>query len=138
MEELEISEVPLETVLLIRQKVMYPNLLLTEQKVDTDQESLHLGLKLKNEIVAVISLYEQDGQLQFRKFATLQDLQGKGIGSYLMKYVFELAESRGCKSVWCNARLNALGFYQKFQMQPFGEKWFEKGFEFIKMRYEIQ
>lgn len=138
MEELEIVEVPLETVLLIRQKVMYPNIPLSQQKVESDLESQHLGVKLNNEIVAVISLYEHDGRLQFRKFATLQELQGKGIGSYLMKYVFELAEKKRYKSIWCNARLNASGFYQKFQMMPFGEKWFDKGFEFVKMKYDFE
>ncbi|MDA3616441.1 GNAT family N-acetyltransferase [Polluticaenibacter yanchengensis] len=138
MEELEIVEVPLQTILQIRQQVMYPGISLEMQQVDTDMASVHLGVKMDNEIVSVISLYEHGGELQFRKFATLQKVQGRGIGSYLLEYVFETAKRKGCRSVWCNARMNAIRLYQKFRMEPFSEKWFEKGFEFVKMRYEIK
>jgi len=37
------------------------------------------------------------------------------------------------KRIWCNARLSALPFYERFAMKAVGEPWTKKGIEFIKM-----
>jgi predicted GNAT family N-acyltransferase len=49
----------------------------------------------------------------------------------------ERAANKKCISIWCNARLSALPFYEKFGMQAEGEPWTKHGIEFIKMNKQL-
>ena len=135
---MNVKIIPLEVALEIRKIVMYPDLSIAEQKVETDDSSVHLGVEVDGMIVSVISLFEINNELQFRKFATLQSEQGKGYGQFLLQYVFEYAKAKKYSAIWCNARMNAAGFYARFGMAPSGETWWDKGFEFVKMRIDLQ
>ncbi|KAF3061570.1 putative gnat family protein [Daldinia childiae] len=63
-------------------------------------------------LVSIISLFDDgSGAARFRKFATAQLWQGKGVGSALLSYTIEAAARKGATSIWCDARQSALGFY---------------------------
>ncbi|WP_132054246.1 GNAT family N-acetyltransferase [Pseudocnuella soli] len=134
---IEIKEVPLLTVWHMRQTVMYPEMTLEAMKLPDDEAGKHLGLYDDNVLCSVVSLFYRGDVLQFRKFATVAHLQGKGYGTKLLQHVFSAAKKDGVQRIWCNARATALPFYQKFGMQPFGEGWLENGHEFIKMQIEL-
>ena len=135
---MEIKPVPLPDVWRIRQTVMYPEESLDFVKLEEDESGLHWAVYIKGEPISVISVFEEWGQVQFRKFATLHPYQGKGYGTALLQYVMDWAMEKGKKRIWCNARLSATSLYQKFGMQPTGESWNKYGIDFIKMEKQLK
>ena len=63
-----IKEVFYKDIWHIRRVVMYPERDLEYIKLPEDEEGIHLGLYLENELVSVISLFINGYELQFRKF----------------------------------------------------------------------
>ncbi|MCW3116058.1 MAG: hisA, partial [Chitinophagaceae bacterium] len=106
-------------------------------KLKDDDKGQHLGLYINEELVSVVSAFINDGELQFRKFATQEKYQGRGYGSLLLEKVFQLAGERKCKAVWCNARVTATGFYKKYGMIETGSSWRKNGFEYIVMKRKL-
>lgn len=121
----------------MRQAVMYPQESISFVQLDDDERGLHWGLYDGGELVSVISLFERDGSVQFRKFATRTSHQGKGYGTTLLKHVMDWARSNKKQRIWCNARLTATGIYKKFGMQAVGKTWQKWGFDFIKMEKQL-
>ncbi|KAI1480509.1 hypothetical protein F4774DRAFT_378735 [Daldinia eschscholtzii] len=86
------------------------------------------------ELVSIISLFDDgSGAARFRKFATAQLWQGKGVGSALLSYTIEAAARNGATSIWCDARQSALGFYQRFGMSGEGEVFFKGEVPYLRM-----
>lgn len=135
---MEIKAVPLADVWRMRQTVMYPAESLDFVKLEEDEAGLHLGVYVNGELVSVISLFEDRGRIQFRKFATKTDQQGKGYGTALLQYVMDWARHHNKQSIWCNARLTATAIYKKFGMQATGDAWQKYGLDFIKMEKQLQ
>ncbi|NII25809.1 1-(5-phosphoribosyl)-5-[(5-phosphoribosylamino)methylideneamino]imidazole-4-carboxamide isomerase [Pseudoflavitalea sp. X16] len=135
---MEIKAVPLADVWRMRQAVMYPAESLDFVKLEEDEAGLHLGVYINGEVVSVISVFEDRGRVQFRKFATKTDQQGKGYGTALLQYVMDWAKHHNKQSIWCNARLTATAIYKKFGMQATGDAWQKYGLDFIKMEKQLQ
>ena len=110
----------------LRHAVLWPDKPLDYVKVDNDAEGHHYGAFLNDELVAVISLFVTGPEARFRKFATKPALQRQGIGTRLLNYVIAEARQLGATTLWCDARLDAAGFYRRFGMKPEG-KLFYKG-----------
>lgn len=121
----------------MRQEVMYPQESISFVQLEDDDAGLHWGLYEEGELVSVISLFDRDNAIQFRKFATRTDRQGRGFGTALLKHVMDWAYSKGKKSIWCNARLTATAIYKKFGMQAVGKTWQKWGLDFIKMEKQL-
>ena len=134
---MQIRKVPLEDVWRIRQVVMYPQETLDFVKLQDDDKGMHLGLYVENKLVSVISIFEEGDEVQFRKFATETNTQGRGYGTKLLQHVMDWAIINSKKSIWCNARIVATGMYRKFGMQPVGASWIKYGIEFIKMEKQL-
>lgn len=133
----EIKDIPLQTIWQIRREVMYPQQTLEAMQLPDDAGGLHLGLFDKEQLCSVISLFIRGGDMQFRKFATLPHLQGKGYGSALLAHIFALAKEKGLERVWCNARITATQLYRRFGMLPYGDPWEAQGHRFIKMQVQL-
>lgn len=73
----------------IRHKVMWPDKEFDFIKLDNDESGIHYGLYKDNQIVSVLSLFVTNNEGQFRKFATLSEEQGNGLGSVLLNYVIK-------------------------------------------------
>ncbi|WP_234364190.1 GNAT family N-acetyltransferase [Lunatibacter salilacus] len=100
-----ITEVGLKEVLEIRREVMWPDKPISFVSVSGDEEATHLGVIVNGVVVSVISLFIQNREAQFRKFATLIPYQRKGHGTTLLQYVFDYLKSKQIKRVTCNARV---------------------------------
>ncbi|RYY53047.1 MAG: N-acetyltransferase [Chitinophagaceae bacterium] len=133
-----IREVPIEQVLDLRHRVMYPELEPDAVKLPDDEDGLHLGLCIDSKVVSVVSLFQRGQTLQFRKFATDMAEQGKGYGSQLLCHVMDFAAAGQWESIWCNARKTAAGFYEKTGMGMTGETWIQYGHEFIRMEKKFK
>ncbi|WP_207510270.1 1-(5-phosphoribosyl)-5-[(5-phosphoribosylamino)methylideneamino]imidazole-4-carboxamide isomerase [Longitalea luteola] len=132
-----IQPVSLPEVWAMRQAVMYPQESIAFVQLEDDEAGLHLGLYAEGVLVSVISVFDKDNAVQFRKFATRTDRQGKGYGTTLLQHVMAWAKARGKKKIWCNARLTATGIYKKFGMQAVGKPWQQYGLDFIKMEKQL-
>ena len=137
MDDIQIRDIPLETVWKMRQSVMYPDETIDFVKLEDDEKGRHWGLYTGNKLVSVISLFERDRALQFRKFATAEGMQGKGYGTQLLQHVMDWAQKNEIKTVWCNARTSATTLYEKFGMKQGGPGWEKYGIGFIKMEKQL-
>ncbi|WP_243835372.1 GNAT family N-acetyltransferase [Maribacter spongiicola] len=130
---LKIIEITSQQTLSIRHQVMWPTKPLDYVKLPNDNEGLHYGLVLCNELISVISLFINDGEAQFRKFATLENCQGKGYGSLLLNEIMQIAANQSLTRIWCNARQNKTDFYTKFGMTITEKTYVKGGIDFVVM-----
>ena len=130
---IEIKECDYKTILEIRHKVMWPNKNIDFVKVKNDDKAVHIGLYLDRKVVSIISLFEDGEELQFRKFATLKDYQGKGFGTQLLNYTLDYAKASGASLLWCNARLDAVPFYESLGLQTTCEAFYRDDQAYIIM-----
>ncbi|WP_445490813.1 GNAT family N-acetyltransferase [Niallia sp. 03133] len=123
---MEIMRINKEQTWELRQKVMWPDKNIDYIKLPDDDQSIHYGLFKGEKLLSIITLHTEQDEAQFRKFATLKEEQGKGIGSKLLDHVIAESAKMGIKRLWCNARQNKTSFYQKFGLKA-TDQVFEKG-----------
>lgn len=93
--------------------------------------AFHLGCFSDHELVSVASFFPQhykdrhDQGYQLRGMATLASFSGKGCGTQLLKFAIEQLKATNAVYLWCNARENAVPFYQR------------NGFEVVSAQFEI-
>ena len=131
--ELEVRRIAAEDTWPVRHRVMWPDQPFDFVKVDEDRDGFHYGVFAGNELVSVVSLFVKDGKAQFRKFATETVYQGKGYGTFLMKYLLEEVDRLKVSSVWCNARLEKAGYYERFGLKKTPKTYVKGGIEFVVM-----
>lgn len=105
---------------------------------DDDPATVHLGAFTPGgELVGIATLlppearvagqppYPEPG-LRFRGMAVPEAWRGKGVGTLLLKELRRLARERGARELWANARLSAVGFYDR------------QGFKVVSTEFEIR
>ena len=117
----------------LRHRVMAPNRLFDSIKLPKDEEGLHFGLFEEEKLISVISLFIENDTAQFRKFSTEISEQNKGYGSILLNHTIEESIKNNVKNLWCNARMTALRFYEKFEFKAVSETWMDNEIEYVKM-----
>lgn len=121
----------------LRHKVMWPDKNLDYIKLKDDKQGRHFGLFIDEELVSVISIFVEADEVQFRKFATLENLQGKGYGTMLLQFVMKEAKKLGAKRLWCHARKSKIDFYKRFGLEESGEILSKDGFEYAMMSKKL-
>ena len=58
---------------------------------------------------------------RLRGMATSDSVRGTGVGRELLDLVVEHARANGAELIWCNARLAAVGFYERAGWSKVGE-----------------
>nr|VWO98196.1 Ubiquitin-conjugating enzyme E2 2 [Ganoderma boninense] len=144
---------PQQTVPL-RHSVLWPNHPVSYVLLPEDDSGKHYGAFLDGvcDAVAVVSVFEEafsqpmpDGgvgcvpALRFRKFACDPKYQGQGIGTQLLRHVFDDALSNPkipIRVFWCDARVSAATWYERKEigMERFGEVFFKGDIEYIRMK----
>ncbi|MEA5460254.1 GNAT family N-acetyltransferase [Arcicella sp. LKC2W] len=77
-------------------------------------------------------------QGQVRCVAVSPDVQGKGVGKLLMKYLEDVAKEKGIKEIILDARENAVKFYQSIGYTIFEDSYLLFGeIQHYKMRKEL-
>ncbi|MBI2521188.1 MAG: GNAT family N-acetyltransferase [Bdellovibrio sp.] len=95
---------------------------------DDDEQTFHLGAFVDTKLVSVASFYfEKHPQLsppyqyRLRGMATLSEYQRRGLSSELLKMAFPIIKQNLASLLWCNARLTAVGFYEKVGFEKVSE-----------------
>ena len=117
----------------IRHEVMWPDQPFEFVQLEEDNLGFHFGVFEEDKLVSIVSCFIEGKEMQFRKLATLEEYQGKGIASHLLKYILEFAKEKGVEKVWCNARTNKKSFYEKFGMIDTFKTFVKSGQEFTIM-----
>ena len=128
-----IKEVSIDQILPIRQQVMWPDKPIDFVRVPEDENGIHFGLFVEENLISVVSVFIHGQEAQFRKFATLGQFQGKGYGSKLLQYIFDFLEEKNTNRIWGNARISKAGFYQKFGMTTTAATFEKEGMEYVVM-----
>ena len=127
---ISIEQIRPELTWRMRQRVLYPAKKLYEMEMGEDNHGYHFGAFSANELVAVVSLFQNGDDFQFRKFAVDESMQGKGVGNSLLQYITDFALKEGGKRLWCNARITAIGFYLKYGFEHTGKLFTQNGFDY--------
>lgn len=126
-----IKEVPYDQVLDIRHKVMYPDKERETVILSDDEQGIHVGYYKNDVPVSVVSIFLKNGELQFRKLATLVQFQQKGYASQIIRWILDYAKDMEFPRVWCNARVGKVDFYKKFGFELTDQTFEKDGYEFV-------
>ncbi len=129
----KIIQITSKETLPIRHQVMWPTKPLDYVKLPNDDKGLHYGLFLDDTLISIVSLFIKDEEAQFRKFATLENYQGKGYGSLLLNEIIQVAGKKSLKRIWCNARTNKMDYYKKFGMVVTDSTFRKGGLDYVIM-----
>lgn len=93
-----------------------------------DQDSLHFVATLEDQVVGCVVLYpspENPKSAQLMQMGVAKDMQGKGVGTGLVRLLRSYAEDHGIDEVTCHSRLDAVEFYSKLKFELVGEPFVE-------------
>lgn len=129
----EIKQITTSETLPIRHQVMWPNKPIEYVELPNDESARHFGLFVDGEIISIISLFVENDEAQFRKFATLIEFQGLGYGTILLKGILDVVKKDGIRKLWCNARVEKSRFYERFNLKTTDKKFEKGGIEYVIM-----
>jgi ribosomal protein S18 acetylase RimI-like enzyme len=130
---LKIINVNWKQTLPIRHKVLWPNESAEFCIVEGDTEALHFAVAIDDQLVCVASIYLDNNKARLRKFATLKEFQGIGIGTYMLKHLIKTLKKHDINYLWFDARETALGFYKGLGFHPTGDRFYKNGIAYYKM-----
>ncbi|MFH6961912.1 GNAT family N-acetyltransferase [Flavobacterium plurextorum] len=130
---MEIKEITAAETWNIRHNVMWPDQPFEFVQLEEDNSGFHFGVFIEDKLVSIVSCFIVGEEMQFRKLATLEEYQGKGIASHLLKHILQFAKEKNLNKVWCNARSNKKSFYEKFGMKDTFKIFSKAGQEFTIM-----
>ena len=117
-----------DAVLELRRAVLRPDRPAAESVYPTDNHPLTGHAVARDQTGAVVgvasvavdaapALIETDveaaHQWRLRGMATAESVRGTGVGRQLLQLVTDHARRNGAQLIWCNARLAAVGFYER-------------------------
>jgi ribosomal protein S18 acetylase RimI-like enzyme len=106
-------------------------------QVEGDQDALHFGAFINDELVCVGSVYLDSNKARLRKFATNPDYQSQGIGLKMLSFILESLRNTDVNIFWCDARESALSFYRRFGMQPYDERFYKADISYFKVKVAL-
>jgi len=119
---------------LIRHKVLWPDFPLEKCILKEDERAQHYGAFIEGNLIGVLSLFpDTDLSVRLRKFAIMPRFQGKGIGLAMLQFVLKELMNSKTQTLWCDARSNALNFYQKLGFETEGDEFFKEHVSYYKM-----
>ena len=96
--------------------------------------SFHAGAFVDGALVGIATVYPEpmpaapDADLdpssafRLRGMATRTGLQGRGIGRAVLARCIDHVRDSGADVLWCNARVGALGFYERLGFETLGDE----------------
>ena len=129
----EIKQIKASETLDIRHKVMWPDKPIAYVELPNDENGRHFGLFVNGELTSIVSLFEENNEVQFRKFATINKFQGLGYGTMLLERIIDVVKNDGFNKLWCNARVEKSNFYERFGFKLTDKRYEKGGIEFVIM-----
>lgn len=116
-----IERVDAETVRPLRQHVLRPGRPAGEAGYAADPEAAHFaGYDSTGAVIGVATVFPEaypatgESGWRLRGMAVAEPARGSGCGSSLLATVMAYATAAGGRLLWCNARVGALAFYERY------------------------
>jgi predicted GNAT family N-acyltransferase len=111
----------------------------TEEQLATEYADTHLGIydDKDNLIGCLILTPKSDGIVKMRQVAVAAELQGQGVGRYMVDVSEHIARHQGFHRIELNARDTAIPFYEALGYISEGEVFLEVGIEHRFMWKEL-
>lgn len=107
---------------------------LDAQDLAGEAQQWHLGLVEHEVLLACVVIRPERSPLaKLRQMAVQPAAQGKGLGKRLLLAVEQWLIARGFNEITLDARLSALGFYQRLDYQPQGQPFEQVGIPHVLM-----
>ncbi len=103
----------------LRLKLLRPGMPLPAAQFAEDERATHFGCFVDDNLIGIVTIFPQPlaGETktawQLRGMAVDKGYQGRSCGEQLVRACCDFARSHGAQIIWCNARLDASGFYLK-------------------------
>ena len=110
----------------IRKRVLWPHIKNDNYaiSVDKDPATFHLGTFVEKKVISVGTFIKEtnpkfhtNSQYRLRAMATDLNYQIKGAGKILFLKGLEILKEKKIELLWCDARINAIPFYEKLKMK---------------------
>jgi len=137
MDKIQIEQIRFDLTWRIRHEVMYPDSAYEVIKLEDDPKGIHFGLFANDQLVTVVSLFNEGKIYRFRKFATIVSAQGKGYGTLMLKHLIAYVSKMGAEKLWCDARRSASNFYSKLGFVCTDQQSVRKGIDFVIMELQL-
>lgn len=134
---MDIRHITWQQTVPLRKRVLWPNKPAEYCHVAGDNEAVHFGAFIHDHLVCVASVYVTSNKARLRKFATDEDHQQQGIGSKMLTHIIQSLNNTEATVFWCDARESAIGFYERFGLQPFGERFYKEEVPYVKMALDL-
>jgi GNAT superfamily N-acetyltransferase len=117
-----IRRVPVAVVRPLRAAVLRPGQPESAAAFPEDDEAVHLAAYADDEpdrVVGCVTIFpeelvgERGPGWRLRGMATDPAVRGTGVGAELLAAADDVARDGGAELLWCNARVSALGFYER-------------------------
>ena len=106
----------------------------SEADLEKEPGYRHFGVVHEGELVACLMVVPHpDGVAQIRQMAVRKDLQGEGIGRFLMQEVEAILRQGALSRIFLNARGTAIDFYRKLGYEGMGDIFTEVGIPHLRM-----
>ena len=153
---MDFRQITPEETISLRHTVLWPNHPVSHVLLPGDNLGFHYGafVSSRDTPVAVVSVFKEplpsdlrpEGAgdtpntiARFRKFACEPSLQGRGIGTKLLKHAFKVAsEELGCATIWCDARLATAEWYERRGMSRLGSIFYKEDIPYTRMKARLQ
>jgi predicted GNAT family N-acyltransferase len=77
------------------------------------------------------------GEVKIGRMAVLHEFRNKGVGAQILRFLIEIARTRGCRKAILHAQLTAEGFYLREGFKPVGGVFDEAGIAHRLMEREL-
>lgn len=134
---LEVRRIRAEETWPLRQKILRPHQPVAEMNFPGDEAptSAHFGGFADDLLRGVASLYIATSQhaprerhhWQLRGMATDGEGRGCGLGGLLLRACMDHASANGGGVLWCNARREVIGFYERFGLKVVSDEFVPPG-----------
>ena len=130
---MDIRRISWEETIPLRHQVLWPDKKREYCHVEDDETAWHYGVFDQERIISVASVFPKDKKARLRKFATAKSYQGKGIGTAVINHIISELKQQKFTVFWCDAREEAIGFYERFGMEVEGDRFFKGHVPYFKM-----
>jgi len=128
---MKIKELDITNIKALRHEVLWPHKPSFEDCViepDELESTFHMGAVEKDIVVGTSTFlvdindkFDTKSQYRLRAMATSPAVRGKQVGRQIIEASIEKLKNMGIELLWCDARLEATGFYEKLGMKMKGE-----------------
>jgi len=131
LEGWSVERVAAREVLPLRAAVLRPGLPESSARFEGDEspEAIHLAIRQEERTVAVASAIPdglpgdpRPGDWRVRGMASVPELRGRGMGAALLSAIESRTRAVGARRLWCNARVGAVGLYERAGYGPVGAR----------------